>query len=44
MLMVVKLNMLSPDVSRPSATGSKTTVPGVVKLSAPSLPVDPLLN
>jgi hypothetical protein len=43
-LIVVKLKMLSPAGSRPRATGSKIIVPGVVKFSAPSLPVDPLLN
>jgi hypothetical protein len=44
MLMVVKLKRLSPAGFNPSATGSKSIVPGVVKFSAPSLPVDPLLN
>jgi hypothetical protein len=43
-LTVVKLKMLSPAGFSPSVTGSKSIVPGVVKFSAPSLPVDPLLN
>src|SRR5436309_2953149 len=36
--------MLSPSRSLPSAAGSKSTVPGVLKFSEPSEPFDPLLN
>jgi hypothetical protein len=46
MVMVVKWKTLSPSGSSGgfNVAGSKTTVPGVVKFSAPSEPFEPLLK
>jgi hypothetical protein len=44
MLIVVKLKTFSTAGWRPNVTGSKMTVPGIVRFNAPSAPVEPLLK